>query len=136
MVNPGGTGRPARVISATPAPLPPSRSRIDASPSSKRYTHWRAVRRLGRAPLAPAAPGLAGAARRVAAAAVADLPPGVVDARRARMSGAPVGMEGPRDCIWLLATARERSTRSRRGGRRPATAAGHGLGPDQSGRPT
>src|SRR5579863_8159141 len=39
MVNPGGTGSPARVISATPAPLPPSRSRIEALPSSKRYTH-------------------------------------------------------------------------------------------------
>src|SRR5205807_9644686 len=39
MVKPGGTGRPARVISATPAPLPPRRSRILALPSSKRQTH-------------------------------------------------------------------------------------------------
>src|SRR5437879_8153639 len=39
MVKPGGTGRPARVISATPAPLPPRRSRIAALPSSNRYTH-------------------------------------------------------------------------------------------------
>src|SRR5258708_3507497 len=39
MVKPGGTGRPAWVISATPAPLPPSRSRICALPSSKRKTH-------------------------------------------------------------------------------------------------
>src|SRR6202035_1309754 len=132
MVNPGGTGSPARVISATPAPLPPSRSRIDASPSSKRYTHWCAVRRRGRAPLAPG-PGLVGAARRVAAAAVADLPRGVVDARRARAWGVPVGMEGPRDCIWLLATARERSTRSQPGGGRPPTAAVHGPGRAQPG---
>src|ERR1017187_7299443 len=50
MVKPGGTGSPARVISATPAPLPPSRSRIDALPSSKRYTHF-CARRLGPAPL-------------------------------------------------------------------------------------
>src|SRR5262249_23934180 len=37
----GGTGSPAFVISATPAPLPPSRSRILALPSEKRYTHLR-----------------------------------------------------------------------------------------------
>src|SRR5215470_17701501 len=41
MVKPGGTGSPALVISATPAPLPPSRSRILALPSEKRYTHFR-----------------------------------------------------------------------------------------------
>ena len=35
MVKPGGTGRPALVISATPAPLPPSRSRIVALPSAE-----------------------------------------------------------------------------------------------------
>src|SRR3981081_4553848 len=40
MVKPGGTGSPALVISATPAPLPPSRSRIEALPSSNRYTHF------------------------------------------------------------------------------------------------
>src|SRR5205809_688588 len=40
MVNPGGTGSPARVISATPAPLPPSRSRMSLFPSSNRYTHF------------------------------------------------------------------------------------------------
>src|ERR1700680_2753679 len=39
MVNPGGTGSPALVISDTPAPLPPSSSRICALPSLKRYTH-------------------------------------------------------------------------------------------------
>src|SRR3990170_5557151 len=40
IVNPGGTGRPRRVISASPAPLPPRRSRIDALPSSNRYTYF------------------------------------------------------------------------------------------------
>src|SRR4029077_2819285 len=50
MVKPGGTGRPALVISATPAPLPPSRLRIEALPSSKRYTHFGArVRRFATA---------------------------------------------------------------------------------------
>src|ERR1039458_2766353 len=49
MVKPGGTGSPARVISATPAPLPPSRSRIWALPSSKWYTHLVARRRAGAA---------------------------------------------------------------------------------------
>src|SRR3970040_2214221 len=34
MVKSGGTGRPALVISARPAPLPPSWSRIVASPSA------------------------------------------------------------------------------------------------------
>src|SRR5207237_8367484 len=38
-VRPGGTGIPGRVISATPAPLPPSRSRISLDPSENRYTH-------------------------------------------------------------------------------------------------
>jgi len=33
IVNPGGTGRPMRVIAARFAPLPPSRSFIDPSPS-------------------------------------------------------------------------------------------------------
>jgi hypothetical protein len=33
IVNPGGTGSPAFVISATPAPLPPSSARIPALPS-------------------------------------------------------------------------------------------------------
>src|ERR1700737_3940763 len=40
MVNPGGTGSPALVISDTPAPLPPSSSRICALPSLKRHTHF------------------------------------------------------------------------------------------------
>src|SRR4029453_17870007 len=44
IVNPGGTGRPAFVISARPAPFPPSRSRIDRSPSAfpspKKYTYF------------------------------------------------------------------------------------------------
>src|SRR6266550_3838322 len=39
IVNPGGTGSPAFVISATPAPLPPSKSRILALPSLNKYTH-------------------------------------------------------------------------------------------------
>src|SRR5437899_2696228 len=39
MVKPGGTGIPARVISAAPAPLPPRRSRILADPSRNWYTH-------------------------------------------------------------------------------------------------
>src|SRR5712691_2068993 len=34
MVNPGGTGRPALVISARPEPFPPSVSRIVRSPSA------------------------------------------------------------------------------------------------------
>src|SRR5881409_892798 len=34
IVKPGGTGRPSRVISARPAPLPPRRSRMEAVPSS------------------------------------------------------------------------------------------------------
>src|SRR2546425_13000118 len=34
IVKPGGTGRPALVISASPAPLPPSVSRIVRSPSA------------------------------------------------------------------------------------------------------
>ena len=36
---PGGTGSPIRAISARFAPFPPSRSRIDASPSAKCITH-------------------------------------------------------------------------------------------------
>ena len=35
MVNPGGTGSPRRVMSATFAPLPPSRSRMSREPSLK-----------------------------------------------------------------------------------------------------
>src|SRR5665811_1685283 len=38
MVNPGGTGRPIRVISARFAPLPPSRSLRSLLPSAKSYT--------------------------------------------------------------------------------------------------
>src|SRR5260370_39777246 len=41
MVKRGGTGIPARVISAAPAPLPPRRSRILAEPSVHWYTHLR-----------------------------------------------------------------------------------------------
>ena len=44
MVNPAGTGRPALVISARPAPLPPSVSFMDRSPSAlplpKKYTNF------------------------------------------------------------------------------------------------
>src|SRR5206468_8967961 len=44
MVNPGGTGRPAFVISASPDPLPPSRSFIvrlpSALPFAKEYTYF------------------------------------------------------------------------------------------------
>src|SRR6266404_4051067 len=44
IVNPGGTGRPAFVISARPAPLPPRSVRRFALPSAlppaKRYTHF------------------------------------------------------------------------------------------------
>src|SRR5688572_20879981 len=52
MVNPGGTGRPMRHISARPAPLPPRTDFIELSPSSKAYT------RLG-----PRAEGARAAAR-------------------------------------------------------------------------
>src|SRR6266849_6003607 len=48
MVNPGGTGSAALVISARPAPLPPSRSFISPRPSAlpfaKRYTYLVAIR--------------------------------------------------------------------------------------------
>src|SRR5437016_11488242 len=44
MVNPGGTGSPALVISAKPAPLPPSSSFIlplpSALPAPKKNTYW------------------------------------------------------------------------------------------------
>src|SRR5262245_52431148 len=44
MVNPGGTGRPAFVISARPEPLPPKVSFIVRSPSAlplpKKYTNF------------------------------------------------------------------------------------------------
>src|SRR5688500_8009903 len=53
MVNPAGTGRPALVISARLAPLPPSRSRIERSPSAlpspKKYTCFFAREPRGRA---------------------------------------------------------------------------------------
>src|SRR5665811_485033 len=43
MVKPGGTGRPRLAISASPAPLPPRRSRMlglpSARPPPKPYTH-------------------------------------------------------------------------------------------------
>src|SRR5262245_49928435 len=43
-VNPGGTGSPAFVISARPAPLPPSVSFMSLLPSAlpppKKYTYW------------------------------------------------------------------------------------------------
>jgi hypothetical protein len=41
IVKPSGTrtGPPMRFISATFAPLPPSRSRISREPSEKSYTH-------------------------------------------------------------------------------------------------
>src|SRR5215204_1820758 len=39
MVNPGGIGRPRRVISARLAPLPPSSSRCEASPSVNSRIH-------------------------------------------------------------------------------------------------
>ena len=43
-VNPGGTGTPAFVISASPAPLPPRTSRMvpvpSALPSPKKYTYF------------------------------------------------------------------------------------------------
>src|SRR5688500_14110207 len=46
MVKPGGTGRPAALISARPEPLPPSRSFMERSPSAlplpKKYTYLRA----------------------------------------------------------------------------------------------
>ena len=38
MVKPGGTGMPRRLISAKPAPLPPSRSFWLPSPSAEAYT--------------------------------------------------------------------------------------------------
>src|SRR5204863_3111326 len=45
IVNPGGTGRPAFVISASPDPLPPSRSFMfrlpSAFPAPKKYTCFR-----------------------------------------------------------------------------------------------
>src|SRR5579862_6613610 len=47
-VKPGGTGRPALVISARPAPLPPSRSFMwrlpSALPLPKKYTYLRDLR--------------------------------------------------------------------------------------------
>src|SRR4030095_1048062 len=45
MVNPGGTGKPALVISASPEPLPPSKSFMwrlpSALPPPKKYTCFR-----------------------------------------------------------------------------------------------
>src|SRR5262245_51582408 len=55
MVKPGGTGMPARVISAAPAPLPPRRSRICAEPSRNRYTHLCLPRAAGIAHSVPPA---------------------------------------------------------------------------------
>src|SRR6266536_3551376 len=46
IVNPGGTGRPRRVISARFAPLPPSRSFMLVLPSEKSHTHLRAFVRV------------------------------------------------------------------------------------------
>src|SRR5713226_8240993 len=47
IVKPGGTGRPALVISASPAPLPPSRSFMLRLPSAfsapKKYTYLAAL---------------------------------------------------------------------------------------------
>src|SRR5205807_5974902 len=62
IVNPGGTGRPTRLISASPAPLPPSRSRIVALPSSNNQMRFRAAR----APAGRPAADLRAAARRAA----------------------------------------------------------------------
>ena len=42
-VKPWGTGRPMLVISARLAPLPPSSSRMDPSPSEKRYRYLCAI---------------------------------------------------------------------------------------------
>src|ERR1035438_10534417 len=48
LVKPGGTGRPALVISARPAPLPPRSSRIlplpSADPLPKKKTYWEGAR--------------------------------------------------------------------------------------------
>src|SRR6266849_1750579 len=56
MVNPGGTGNPALVISARPAPLPPRSSFIlplpSAVPPPKEYTYLVALLALG-LPLLP-----------------------------------------------------------------------------------
>ena len=53
IVNPGGTGSPALVISARPAPLPPSSERIEALPSAlpapNRYIHFFFEAGVGRA---------------------------------------------------------------------------------------
>src|SRR5438128_10170235 len=52
IVNPGGTGNPALVISARPAPLPPSRSFISRLPSAlplpKKYTYFPRLFRAAR----------------------------------------------------------------------------------------
>ena len=68
IVKPGGTGRPALVISARPEPLPPSRSFIVRSPSAlpppKKYTYFveRALAGAAFFTLFTAAFALAGAA--------------------------------------------------------------------------
>src|SRR5262245_7439682 len=54
MVNAAGTGRPACVIAARPAPLPPRRSLLLAGASSAMYTHCSPADRLRWA--TPAAP--------------------------------------------------------------------------------
>src|ERR1700704_3448266 len=60
IVKPGGTGRPAFVISARPAPLPPSRSFMlrlpSAFPLPKKYTYFFAFPVLPA--LVPACPAL------------------------------------------------------------------------------
>src|SRR5438105_6442282 len=93
MVKPGGTGSPARVISATPAPLPPSRSRIEASPSSNSQTHFvpRAARVGAEAGFFAAATG---ARETVARTTAAGAPP---EARAAGLFEAALPA-CPRDC--------------------------------------
>src|SRR5688572_27871765 len=72
IVNPGGTGRPALVISARPEPLPPSVSFIVRSPSAfplpKKYTCFFTLPRRG------AVAADAGLPRRSGAAAEPGLP--------------------------------------------------------------
>src|SRR5438477_7372761 len=62
MVNPGGTGSPAFVISARPAPLPPSKSFMlrlpSAFPLPKKYTYFFDLPAVPAPPAFPAAPAL------------------------------------------------------------------------------
>src|SRR5579884_3318022 len=53
MVNPGGTGSPTRLISASPAPLPPRRSLMDALPSSNSQMRLGAALRRDPRPAPP-----------------------------------------------------------------------------------